>query len=249
MKNFRLKIRYDGTRYNGWQHQNNTQNTIQGKLETLLMRMTNKNEDETITVIGAGRTDAGVSALAMTANVYLDTDFSEKQVQEYMNKYLPDDISVDEVSVVKERFHSRFNAIGKTYRYTLWCGDTKPVFDRKFLYVIDKMPDINKMREAAEYLMGTNDYKSFCGNKKMKKSTIRTVDKIEIVQKGSYIYLTFHGDGFLQNMIRILVGTILEVGWGKRNPKEMIEILKSKDRQNAGFTAPANGLCLMEVDY
>ncbi|SER44519.1 tRNA pseudouridine(38-40) synthase TruA [Lachnobacterium bovis] len=249
MKNYRFKIRYDGTKYNGWQHQKNTLNTIQGKLETLLMRMTNKNEDEPITVIGAGRTDAGVSAISMTANAYLDTQFSEKQIQEYMNKYLPEDISIDDVSIVKDRFHSRFNAIGKTYRYTLWCGETKPVFDRKYLYVIDKMPDLDKMNEAAKLLKGTNDYKSFCGNKKMKKSTIRTIDKIEITQKDSYIYMTFHGDGFLQNMIRILVGTLLEVGWGRIQPQEIEEILKAKDRQKAGFMAPANGLCLVEVDY
>lgn len=249
MKNFKLTIRYDGTRYNGWQHQKNTKDTIQGKLETLLMRMTNKTEDEPITVIGAGRTDAGVSAIAMTANVYLDTTFSEQEIKEYMNKYLPDDISIDDVKRVDKRFHSRFNATGKTYRYTLWCGDTKPVFDRKYVYVLEKMPDIESMKAAAEMLIGTNDYKSFCGNKKMKKSTVRTVDSIKIFQKDSYIIMEFHGDGFLQNMIRILVGTLLDVGYGKKKPEEMKNIIDAKDRQEAGPTAPSNGLCLVEVDY
>ena len=185
----------------------------------------------------------------MTANVILDTDMNESQIQEYMNRYLPDDISVNELKQCADRFHSRFKAIGKTYCYTCWFGKAKPVFDRRYVTVLEKMPDLEAMRKAAALLTGMHDYKSFCGNSHMKKSTIRVVDSIEIRQKGSYIRLFFHGNGFLQNMVRIMTGTLLEVGYGKRKPEDMTAILESCDRKAAGQTAPACGLCLMSVDY
>ena len=248
-KNYKMIISYDGTRYYGWEHQPGQPMTIQGKLETVLSRMIQVPEDHPVVVIGAGRTDAGVHARAMTANVILDTDMNESQIHEYMNRYLPDDISVNELKQCADRFHSRFKAIGKTYCYTCWFGKAKPVFDRKYVTVLEKMPDLEAMRKAAALLTGMHDYKSFCGNSHMKKSTIRVVDSIEIRQKGSYIRLFFHGNGFLQNMVRIMTGTLLEVGYGKRKPEDMTAILESCDRKAAGQTAPACGLCLMSVDY
>lgn len=238
-------ISYDGTRYFGWEHQPNTDRTIQGRLEQVLSEMTG----EPVTVIGAGRTDAGVHARAMTANALLDTDLTEEEIQAYMNRYLPEDISVNAVKQAADRFHSRFRAIGKTYRYTCWCGDAKPVFDRKYVTVLPGQPDVERMREAAEYLTGMHDYKSFCGNPKMKKSTIRVVDTIRIDVSGHYIRFYYHGNGFLQNMVRIMTGTLLEVGFGKRTPDGIRDILEAKDRRKAGYTAPAQGLCLMKVDY
>ena len=202
-----------------------------------------------VTVIGAGRTDAGVHALAMTANVLLDTEKSEEEIRDYMNRYLPDDISVNELKICADRFHSRFKAIGKTYRYTCWTGSAKPVFDRKYVTVLEICPDTTKMRQAAALLTGMHDYKSFCGNSHMKKSTIRVVDSIEIRQKGNYLTFTIHGNGFLQNMVRIMVGTLLEVGYGRRSPESMTELLEAKNRVLAGRTAPAKGLCLIGVDY
>lgn len=249
MKNFKLIVSYDGTRYFGWEHQPDTEMTIQGKLESVLNQMMEMPEGESVTVIGAGRTDAGVHARAMTCNVLLDTDRTEEEVQAYMNRYLPEDISVNSVKTAAERFHSRFKAIGKTYRYTCWYGTSKPVFDRKYLTVLDRAPDTGRMREAAEYLIGMHDYRSFCGNSKMKKSTVRVVDVIRIEESGNYIRFYYHGNGFLQNMVRIMTGTLLEVGYGKRDPEEMAEIIEAKDRKRAGFTAPAQGLCLMKVDY
>lgn len=249
MKNFKMIVSYDGTRYFGWEHQPDTDMTIQGKLEAVLSAMVGLPEGESVTVIGAGRTDAGVHARAMTCNVLLDTDKSEDEILAYMNRYLPEDISVNSVRQAADRFHSRFNAIGKTYRYTCWYGPNKPVFDRKYVTVLPKEPDVEKMREAAEYLTGMHDYKSFCSNARMKKSTIRVVDVIRIEESGAYIRLYFHGNGFLQNMVRIMVGTLLEVGFGKREPQEIAEIIEAKDRKRAGFTAPAAGLCLMKVDY
>lgn len=244
-KNFKMIVSYDGTRYFGWEHQPNTDRTIQGRLESVLSEMTG----EPVTVIGAGRTDAGVHARAMTANALLDTDLSEDEIQAYMNRYLPEDISVNSVKQAADRFHSRFKAIGKTYRYTCWYGDSKPVFDRKYVTVLPEEPDVERMREAAEYLIGMHDYKSFCGNSKMKKSTIRVVDTIRIENSGHYIRFYYHGNGFLQNMVRIMTGTLLEVGFGKRRSEEIKDILEAKDRKRAGYTAPAQGLCLMKVDY
>ncbi|MEE0956275.1 MAG: tRNA pseudouridine(38-40) synthase TruA [Eubacterium sp.] len=246
-QNFKMTVSYDGSRYYGWEHQPGTDMTIQGKLERVLERMTD--DTQKVTVIGAGRTDAGVHALAMTANFILDTDFSEDQIRDYMNRYLPDDISVRDLKICADRFHSRFKAKGKTYRYTFYIGKDKPVFDRKYVACLERMPDVASMRKAAELLQGMHDFKSFCGNSHMKKSTVRLVDKIEISHKGSYLYLTFHGSGFLQNMVRIMTGTLLEVGQGKRKPEDMTEILDALDRKAAGPTAPAAGLTLICVDY
>ncbi len=244
-ENYKLLIAYDGTRYLGWERQPGTDMTIQGKLEHVLSRMAG----QPVEIIGAGRTDAGVHAKGMTANVHLDTDLAPDRIRDYMNRYLPDDIGIREVKKASNRFHSRYNAFGKTYCYTCYIGQIKPVFNRKYVYIPEEMPDIKKMQEAAGYLTGTHDFKSFCHNPKMKKSTIRNVDRIEIVKKGDYLNFTYHGTGFLQYMVRILTGTLLEVGTGKRTPDSMEELLEARNRSLAGFTAPPQGLCLMEVDY
>lgn len=244
-ENYKLTVAYDGTRYYGWEHQPNTDMTIQGKLEQVLSRMAGA----PVEVVGAGRTDAGVHAKGMVANVHMDTDLSPEEIRDYANQYLPEDICVREVRKASQRFHSRYNAVGKTYCYTCYAGSLKPVFNRKYVYVLEQIPDLEKMREAAGYLTGTHDFKSFCHNPKMKKSTVREVDRIEIVRKGDYLNFTYHGTGFLQYMVRILTGTLLEVGFGNRTPESMEELLKAKDRRLAGVTAPAQGLCLMEVDY
>ena len=249
VKNYKMVVSYDGTRYFGWEHQPDTEMTIQGKLESVLNQMVQMPEGESVTVIGAGRTDAGVHARAMTCNVLLDTDLPEEDIQAYMNRYLPDDISVNSVRIAADRFHSRFKAVGKTYRYTCWYGPSKPVFDRRYVTVLDKAPDVERMREAAEYLTGMHDYRSFCGNPRMKKSTVRVVDVIRIEESGSYIRFYYHGNGFLQNMVRIMTGTLLEVGSGKRKPEDVAAIMEACDRKMAGYTAPAQGLCLMKVDY
>lgn len=248
-RNYKFIISYDGTRYHGWERQPGKDMTIQGKLEAVLNKMVGNSGDGAVNLIGAGRTDAGVHARAMTANVFLETDMSEEEIQSYMNEYLPEDISVNEVRACSDRFHSRYNAIGKTYRYTCWYGASKPVFDRKYVTILDKKPDTEAMRAASQYLLGTHDFKSFCGNTKMKKSTVRCVDTINIEESGNYIRLYFHGNGFLQNMVRILTGTLLEVGYGNIKPDEVKDILDACDRQKAGPTAPPQGLALMKVDY
>lgn len=249
IQNYRFTISYDGSRYYGWEHQPNTDLTIQGKLESVLTLMVGANEDCPVEVIGAGRTDAGVHARAMTANARLDTPLSAAEIRDYMNRYLPDDICVTEVRRAGDRFHSRYNARGKTYCYTCYIGETKPVFDRKYVYVLEEEPDLDRMRRAAEWLKGTHDFAGFCSNPKMKKSTVRQVDRIDIEKRGDYLTFTYHGTGFLQHMVRILTGTLLEVGTGKRTPESIPELIEKKNRSLAGFTAPAKGLCLIKVDY
>lgn len=244
-KNYKLKISYDGSRYFGWEHQPDRE-TIQGKIETVLARMVDK---DMVDVIGAGRTDAGVHARAMIANVHLDTQMSPEEIRDYANRYLPDDIAILEVREAADRFHARYKAVGKTYQYTCFDGPVKPVFDRKYYTPMDQELDVEAMQEAAHFLEGKHDYKSFCGNSRMKKSTVRIVDTITVRRRKGYVYLTFHGTGFLQNMVRIMSGTLIEVGLGRKRPEEVGEILEACDRKVAGPTAPAKGLCLLKVDY
>lgn len=275
IRNFKMIVSYDGGRYYGWEHQPNTDMTIQGKLEGVLDRMLFGEDGDAgeagrvgqkagrkgdgphkvgkppVTVIGAGRTDAGVSARAQTCNVLLDTELGPEEIQKYMNRYLPDDISVNSVTVAADRFHSRFKAVGKTYRYTMWYSEdgSKPVFDRKQVTVLREKPDTSVMREAAQHLVGMHDYKSFCGNSHMKKPTVRVVDTINIEESGHYIRVYYHGNGFLQNMVRIMTGTLLACGYGRLSVSDIDRILEAKDRKKAGPTAPPEGLCLMKVDY
>ena len=160
MKNFKFIISYDGSRYFGWERQPG-RDTIQGKLEAVLTRMCGTD----VQVIGAGRTDAGVHAKAMAANAYMDTEKTPEEIRDYMNRYLPDDICVQEAKLAADRFHARYRAVGKLYTYTCYVGDTKPVFNRKYVTVLDYQPDLAAMQRAAEYLTGEHDYKSFCSNR------------------------------------------------------------------------------------
>lgn len=244
-QNYKMILSYDGTRFYGWEHQPTTDMTIQGKMEIVLSLMVQSE----VEVIGCGRTDAGVHAQNMVCNAHFDTQMNTDEIRDYLNRYLPDDICVKEVRIASDRFHSRYNAIGKTYCYTCYIGDVKPVFNRKYVYVLDQKPDVQEMKKAAEYLIGTHDFASFCSNPRMKKSTVRKVDRIDIQKKGDLLTFTFHGSGFLQHMVRILTGTLLEVGFGKRAPESISDLIDAKDRKLAGFTAPAKGLCMMQVDY
>lgn len=246
-KNYKFTISYDGSKYYGWEKQKSTDMTIQGKLENLFTKMTN--ETNPVTVIGAGRTDAGVHAKAMVCNAFLDCNISTDEIKNHCNHYLPEDICILDVKEAGPRFHSRYNALGKTYCYSCYAGNEKPVFDRKYVYKLDCYPDVSKMREAAKYCIGKHDFKCFCGNPKMKKSTVRTINSIVIEESNGYIKFYYHGDGFLQHMVRILTGTLLEIGMNKREIPNIIELIEKGKRSDAGFTAPALGLCLESVDY
>lgn len=243
--NYKAVIQYEGTRYRGWQVQGNTEQTIQGKLETLLSRM----EGEQVEVHGSGRTDAGVHAAAQVISFRCNSNKSPKEIQEYMNQYLPEDIVVISVQEAAPRFHARLNAIRKTYVYTIWNSPISNVFERKFVTKIEEELNLEAMRQAASQLCGEHDYRAFCSLKKFKKSTIRKIEKIEIKQEGAKIQIVYTGNGFLYHMVRILTGTLAEVGLGLKHPEEMLEILESKNRENAGRLMPAEGLMLLSVEY
>lgn len=243
--NYKLTIQYDGSRYDGWQKQGNTTNTIQGKLEGVLSRLV----EGPVEVHGAGRTDAGVHALGQTASVKLPGNLPPEQVRDYLNSYLPEDIAVTEVEQAEDRFHARLSAKGKVYRYEIRLGTVGDVFRRKYQYRVAEPLDVTAMRAAAKTLTGTHDFRAFCSNKKYKKSTVRTVSAIDIAVDDTDMSITFRGNGFLYNMVRIMTGTLLEVGVGLRCAEEMEEILVSRDRARAGKTAPAQGLTLVQVEY
>lgn len=245
MSNYKMLIQYDGTRYKGWQKQKTTDATIQSKLQKVLEKMSG----EEIDVQGSGRTDAGVHAKGQTAHFHLKQKMDAQEIEDYVNLYLPEDIAVFNVEQVEERFHARLHAKSKTYEYRIAKGKKADVFKRKYVVLIESKLDTEAMRKAAAYLEGTHDFKAFCGNPKMKKSTIRTIYKIEIEETPKEIRLRFTGSGFLQNMVRILTGTLVEVGLNERKPEEMQALLVSKTRADAGSTMPAKGLTLLEVRY
>ncbi len=245
MRNIKLLIQYDGTRYSGWQSQEHTGQTIQGKLTAVLERMTG----EAVDLQGSGRTDAGVHAQGQVANFRTSFSGSCEDILRYVNQYLPEDIAVLEVKEAEERFHSRLNAVRKTYVYQIWNSFIPDVFSRKYMYAVEEPLDVEAMKEAARLLCGTHDFRAFCSNKRMKKSTVRTLESIDIEKNGKKICLKYTGNGFLYNMVRILTGTLLEVGLHQREPGDMPEILASLNREKAGFTAPAQGLYLDSVGY
>ena len=251
--NYKLTLQYDGTKLNGWQKQGNTDNTIQGKLEAILERM----YGQYVEIHGSGRTDAGVHALGQVANFHAPVDdaagkmkvYSTEEIKAMLNEYLSKDIRVLSVELVDERFHARLTAKAKTYEYRIDNGEIADVFQRKFVMREEDPLDLEVMREAASYLVGTHDFKTFCANKKMKKSTVRTIYSIDIEEKAGIVSIRYNGNGFLYNMVRILTGTLIEVGRGKRKPEEMQGILDAMERGAAGFTAPSQGLYLVKVEY
>lgn len=244
MRNLRLDICYDGTRYRGWQRLAGRDDTIQGKLETALSRILN----ESIEISGSGRTDAGVHARRQVANFHCESTMAAQEILENLRRYLPEDIGIYSCRDVSPRFHARLNAKEKTYCYRIWNSSSPCVFQRRFVAVMPERLDLEAMKQAADALCGEHDYSAFCGNAKMKKSTVRYIRSIEFVRDGEELQILFTGNGFLHNMVRILVGTLVEVGRGARSADSIPELFGGK-RADAGFLAPPQGLCLMEVVY
>lgn len=244
MRNLRLDVCYDGTRYKGWQRLTPGDNTIQGKLETVLSRLLN----EPIEVTGSGRTDAGTHARGQVVNFHCCSTMTCEDILSGLRMYLPEDIGVYSCRDVSPRFHARLNAKEKTYCYRVWNTDVPCVFDRRYVYKDTRRFDLSAMQEAAQYYVGTHDFSAFCANKHMKKSTVRAIHSFKIKQDGEELIFTVTGNGFLQHMVRIMVGTLLEVGAHEREP-DSISQLYGKTRENAGPAVPACGLCLMEVIY
>lgn len=246
MINFKIIVQYDGSKYQGWQRLGNTDNTIQGKIEAVLSKMCNHN----VEIHGAGRTDAGVHAMAQVAHFKINTDKTANQIKEYLNAYLPQDIGIMSCEVMPERFHARLNAKSKHYSYRLWDSKNKNIFERKYITSIEKELDIHKMQKAAKLLCGTHDFRAFSSvNRRFKKSTVRTIEKIDINRFGGEVKIDFYGDGFLYNMVRILTGTLVEIGTGERDTTSIEKAFESLDRQDAGITMPPQGLILQEIFY
>lgn len=247
MRNIRLVLEYDGSRYDGWQKQaGNTKNiTVQEKVEAVLSKM----EGETIEVVGGARTEAGVHAYAQIANFRTGTDMKLIEMKHYLNRFLPMDIAVLEAEEVPERFHAAFNAKAFIYEYHITMGEVPSVFNRKFNYYSFKALDTRRMKKAAAVLLGKHDFKAFTDNRRMKKSTVREIHAIDIYGDDKEIILAIKADDFWPHMARIIAGTLIEIGKGAMEPEKMQEILASGDREKAGPTEEAKGLFLKEILY
>ena len=287
--NYKITVQYEGTRYKGWQKQPRIENTVQGKLETLLSRLL----DTDIEVFGAGRTDAGVHALGQVANFWVSEErlnaFTEKfpslkaswsstaaraqamasagknetsgsrrsalvlsqdtMLLEALNHYLPDDIAIPKIVRASDRFHARYLTSSKWYRYRIRITPYPDVVNRRFLWQYGEDLDTDAMVRASRALIGTHDFTSFCGLK-MKKSAVRTITKIDISRSDAdTIVLDYYGDGFLNHMVRLLTGELVEVGSGRAPESSIQTILEAQKKGAACHTAPASGLTLMEVNY
>ncbi len=245
MNNYRLKIQYDGTRYRGWQRQGERDDTIQGKIEQVLSRL----YEREIEIDGAGRTDAGVHAYCQIANFHLQTEDAPETIRDKMNEYLPEDIRILEVKQASGRFHSRLNAVGKVYEYHLLKKGCQDVFSRKYSWQAEQELDTERMRAGAALLLGQHDFKGFCTRASKKKSTVRRLDAVTVRETQKDIFLRFEGNGFLYHMVRILTGTLVEIGAGKREIESIRDILATGNRSLAGETAPAKGLTLIDIKY
>ena len=243
-QNYKMTISYDGANYRGWQRLKNDEKSIQFKIERVLSEFY-KSE---IKLIGSGRTDAGVHALKQIANFHADDTYNTTGIYKYLNHYLPEDIAVVQIELANEQFHSRFNVSEKHYQYKIWNGVHSNVFERKSSYWFKDFLDIDKMKNAAKLLIGKHDFLGF-STKSKKKNTTKEIYNINISNEGSMIIVDIYGEGFLYNMIRIIVGTLIEIGQSKKEISVINKVIKSGNREDAGFTVPAKGLCLVDVKY
>ena len=245
MRNIKLTIEYDGKRYLGWQRLGDSEKTIQEKVEGVIKLLTG----EEIEIVGSGRTDAGTHARGQVANFKTNHQMSLPEMQLFFNRYLPQDIVVNKIEEVPERFHARYHAKGKQYSYYVWNNAIPSVFARNTSFHCPQPLDLEKMQQAAEKLIGTHDFIGFSALKKSKKSTVRTIDEITITPEGALLRFTFKGNGFLHKMVRILTGTLIAIGDGTLPPEVIDQVLAHKVRQAAGETVPSHGLFLDEVYY
>lgn len=243
MRNLKLTIQYDGTKYCGWQKQPNSSG-IQGTIEYAIYEITR----EKVNIIGSGRTDAGVHALGQVANFKTNSNIPAARIPDALNAKLPKDISIIDCQEVSDDFHSRYSATGKIYRYLIYNKPYRSPLYKDISYHVRYDLDIQKMRVEAQSLLGTHEFKGFMSSGSSVKDTVRTIHNISIEESGDLIALEVEGNGFLYNMVRIIVGTLVDIGRG-RIDKPLEEIIASQDRGEAGHTAPAHGLFLKKVHY
>lgn len=245
MFNYKLTIQYDGGRYKGWQRLGDNDNTIQDKIEKVLSEMTGNRTE----IYGSGRTDAGVHALAQIANFKTVEKTDVCGIKNYLNKYLPQDIRVKEVKEVPENFHARYNAKRKTYLYKICNNEDINPFIRKYSMHVEHILDIEKMIEASRYFIGSHDFTAFSNAKSKTKSMIRIIFSIDIKKDSDMIEIRMLGDGFLYNMARKIVGTLIDAGLNEISPECIPEILNLKERSRIGCLADACGLYLEKVEF
>lgn len=244
MKRVMLTVAYDGTAYHGWQIQPNGE-TIEG----ILNRCLSETLGEKIEVIGASRTDSGVHAMGNIAVFDTDSPIPADKISYALNQRLPEDIKIQKSEEVASDFHPRHCESRKTYEYRIYCAPFPMPVKRLYAHYTYIPMDVERMRRGASYLVGKHDFKSFCSAEAQVETTVRQVDSVEVVQEGQEIVIRVAGRGFLYNMVRIIAGTLMEVGRGHIAPEEVKTILEAKDRQAAGPTAPACGLTLMKYEF
>lgn len=244
MKNILMLIEYDGTNYSGWQQQPNAR-TIQGELEKALRILTG----EDIRINGAGRTDAKVHARGQAANFYTSSTIPPERFSKALNSILPEDVAIVSSEEVSAAFHARFSAVGKKYAYHIYRGASRSPLLRNYSLHVSYDLDLGIMREASKLLMGTHDFAGFMAAGSSVQDTVRTIYQIDIASKDNSLWITFEGNGFLYNMVRIMVGTLLEIGRGTMDSLQLKGILRDKARDLAGPTAQPQGLYLVKVFY
>ena len=244
MKNYKLTISYDGSRYSGWQRQATTDNTIQYIIERSLGRLVGCR----VQVEGSGRTESGVHARGQVASVKLGKLYDPQELKNALNRYLPEDIRIQKVELAGNNFHARKSARGEKYEYYIDCREKPDVFSRRYCYHYPEKLDVEAMRAAVPYLIGTKNFSSFTDNREC-KDPVRRIYNIKIVQSGEKVRITYYGSGFLYHMVRILTGTLIEIGAGRREASKLPVVIAAEDRELAGFLAPARGLFLRKVYY
>jgi tRNA pseudouridine38-40 synthase len=244
MENFKLTIQYDGTNYHGWQTQPNMR-TVQAELTTVLTLL----DHRPVTIHGAGRTDAGVHAEGQVASVLIERNFDPVDLRDAINGNLDRDIRVLKAELTSEDFNARFSAKLKTYRYRIWTGDVVSPFDYRYVHHYRGPLDVEKMRRAAAALIGVHDFSAFTVADSEAVDRVRALNKLDIQHEANEISIVAAANGFLRYMVRTIVGTLIDVGRGSRTAASMADTLQSRDRENAGPTAPARGLTLIRVDY
>lgn len=244
MRNIKLTIEYDGREYNGWQKQPNKLN-IQGEIERAIQTVTGKE----VELIGSGRTDAGVHAFAQVANFQIDSEFPIEKMAIAINSQLKKSIRIQKAEEVAENFHSRYNCHKKTYAYIIDNSNQGSAIYRNLTFHVSQPLDVEAMQKAANYLVGEHDFSSFKSSGTSSKSSSRTIFAAQVIKEQERVVISLTGSGFLYNMVRIIAGTLVEIGMGEKAPEEMQIILEAKNRQMAGKTLPPHGLYLMQVEY
>ena len=245
MRNIRIKIEYDGTDFEGWQKQRQKTRTVQGEIEKALRKIFGN----TVKITGSGRTDSGVHAKEQVANFKVTSKIPLNNIKKALNRYLPKDIAIVSLDEVNIDFHSRFDAKGKLYRYSIIDGDIRsPLLSRYVAFIPYKL-NVKDMKIACKYFIGKKDFKSFQASDKKHRPSIRTIKRLDIKEKDNIIEIYIKADGFLYNMVRNIIGTLIDVGRGRTRPEYVRNILSKRHRSFAGQTAPANGLCLVKVFY